>query len=54
MVFDQAKLWADPDAGKKIRRTKRKYAREYGQDFWWEPGEMLPERLPNIENIFRN
>jgi len=54
MVFDQAKLWADPDAGKKIRRTKRKYAREYGQDFWWEPGEMLPERSPNIENIFRN
>lgn len=53
MIFDQAKLWADPDAGKKIRRTKRKYAREYGQDFWWEPGKMTPKRTPNIENIFR-
>ena len=53
MLFDQAKLWADPDAGKKIRRTKRKYAREYGQDFWWEPGKMTPKRTPNIENIFR-
>ena len=54
MVFDQAKLWADPDAGKKIRRMKRKYAREYGQDFWWEPGKMLPERRPDIENILGN
>jgi hypothetical protein len=53
MVFDQAKLWADPDAGKKIRRTKRKYAREYGQKFWWEPGKTTPKRTPNIENIFR-
>ena len=54
MMFDQAKLWADPDAGKKIRRMKRKYAREYGQDFWWEPGKMLPERRPDIENILGN
>ena len=50
MMFDQMKLWADPDARKKIRNTKRKYAREYGQDYWWEPGKMLPSRSPNLEN----
>ena len=54
MMFDQAKLWADPDAKKKIRRIKRKYARDYGQEYWWEPGEMAPERGPDIENILGN
>lgn len=28
-----------------IRRTS---AKEYGQDWWWEPGEFSPERPPNL------
>ena len=51
MIIDQAKLWADPDAHKKMRRIERKYQRDYGQEFWWEPGEMLPTRRPDISNI---
>jgi hypothetical protein len=54
MVFDQAKLWADPDAGKKIRRNIRKYQREYGQDYWWTPGQMQPSRGPDFDNVFGN
>ncbi len=22
--------------------------RQFGQDWWWAPGEVLPERAPNI------
>jgi hypothetical protein len=54
MVFDQAKLWADPDAGNKIRRNIRKYQREYGQDYWWSPGQTLPSRGPEFDNVFGN
>jgi len=54
MIFDQAKLWADPDAGKKIRRTIRKYKREYGQEYWWQPGQTQPSRGPEFDNMFGN
>jgi len=54
MVFDQAKLWADPDAGNKIRRNIRKYQREYGQDYWWSPGQTLPSKGPEFDNVFGN
>lgn len=54
MVVDQAKLWADPDAPTKMRRLQTRYRKQYGQEYWWEPGEMAPERRPDIENIFGN
>jgi hypothetical protein len=27
---------------------RRRTAKEYGQDWWWGPGEPLPERAPNL------
>jgi hypothetical protein len=54
MVFDQAKLWADPKANQKMRRNVRKYQREYGQDYWWSPGQMQPSRGPEFDNAFGN
>ncbi len=54
MVFDQAKLWADPKANQKMRRNVRKYQREYGQDYWWSPGQTQPSRSPDFGNILGN
>lgn len=54
MLFDQMKLWADPKAKQKMRNTKRKYAREYGQDYWWSPGKMQPTRGPDVGKMFGN
>ena len=48
LIFDQAKLWADPEARTKMRRIQRKYQREYGQDFWWQQGKTLPDRRPDV------
>jgi hypothetical protein len=52
MVLDQGKLWADPDARSKMRRLESKYKREYGQNYWWRPGKTVPERGPDVSNVF--
>ena len=54
MVLDQGKLWADPDAQRKFRTLEKRYKREYGQNYWWRPGEMQPSRAPDMENILGN
>lgn len=51
MVFDQLTLMADPQARSKMRRTETRFKREFGQNYWWAPGDVTPERAPNIENI---
>ncbi len=42
-MFDQLSLMADPDYEKRLRRIRRNRMKEYGQDYWWRPGEALPE-----------
>lgn len=32
-----------------LRRMRRKAQKEWGQGFWWEPGEASPDRAPNME-----
>ena len=44
-LYDQAILWADPKAQKRFNRAMKKRTTEYGQDFWWRKGEILPEAL---------
>jgi hypothetical protein len=44
-MFDQIEMLADPDAQRKYNRMMRKRQREYQQDYWWKPGEPLPEAL---------
>lgn len=51
-VLDQLQLWADPKAKKKMQRAEKKYRREYGQKYWWAPGEVLPERAPDVGAAF--
>jgi len=31
-----------------LQRMRRRVAREYDQDFWYEPGKLTPSRAPNI------
>ena len=52
MILDQGKLWADPDAKKKMKRLESKYKREYGQNHWWRPGKTAPDRAPDVSNVF--
>jgi hypothetical protein len=31
-----------------LSSIRSKTAKEYGQDWWWTPGETLPDRAPNL------
>lgn len=42
LLIDNAMRLADPDAEKAFRRQLRKRARDYGQGYWWAPGQSAP------------
>lgn len=46
--FDQMELLADPDAQSKFHRQMRKRSSEYGQEYWWKPGDIAPQRAPDM------
>lgn len=43
-VLDQAQWLMDPEANKAFKRQQQFWKREFGQDYFWRPGEMLPGR----------
>lgn len=49
MVADQIQEAIDPEYRKSWRRMA-KAADEQGTQFWWEPGEALPDRAPDLTN----
>jgi len=52
MVFDQLTLMADPKAKAKMRRAETRYKNEFGQKYWWAPGDTEPSRSPDIGAAF--
>lgn len=50
MITDQLQLMADPKAPRNFRRLEKRYQREYGQSYWWRPGQTAPERAPKLES----
>ena len=48
-ISDEIQAWADGgDAERKFRRIEKKAKKEFGQRFWWPPGQALPERAPDL------
>lgn len=47
-ILDQLALMVDDRARDRFSRMEKDAARNYGQDFYWRPGEMLPERAPQL------
>jgi hypothetical protein len=52
LLLENIQKWADPKAAQKMREIQTKYKRETGQDYWWEPGDVAPERLPEASAVF--
>lgn len=48
-LFDQIEVLADPSAEKRFNRMMRSRERDFGQDYWWRPGEAMPRRGPQAE-----
>lgn len=49
-VVDQFQEAVDPDYRRSWRAAERR-ARENGQEFYWEPGAIAPERGPDFANL---
>ena len=52
--WDRLQIMTDPKAKQKMRKRERKYKKDYGQKYWWAPGDARPTRSPNIENALGN
>lgn len=44
-MADQMEMMVNPDAQRRFNRVMRKRQKEFNQDYWWKPGESLPEPL---------
>lgn len=52
-ILDQLQKMSDPEAYKSFRRQERQARTDYGQRFWWRPGELSPDRPPDFEGLVR-
>lgn len=48
VFLDQMQYLVDPEAQTAFRRQQRNWMRNTGQGFWWAPGEMKPQRAPDV------
>lgn len=49
-VADQLQLLLDPEAEVAFDRATSRAMRDYGTPLWWERGEILPSRAPDMTN----
>lgn len=49
-VIDQFQELVDPDYRRAWRAAERR-ARDQGQEFYWEPGDVAPDRAPDFANL---
>lgn len=49
LVADQLQEMVDPHYTRSWRRMEQ-WAAEQGTDYWWEPGEAMPDRAPDLSN----
>lgn len=50
IIFDNIQAMIDPDYRQSFARYERRMKKEFGQSFWWGPGDNLPARAPDLGN----
>lgn len=48
LIFDNIQSMIDPDYRSSFARYERRMKKDFGQTFWWGPGDTLPERGPRL------
>jgi hypothetical protein len=51
-VLDQLQFLADPEANKAFKRQQQFWKKDFGQEFYWAPGETAPARGPDFSTAF--
>lgn len=54
VVWDRLQDWVDPKAAQARRRILRNAERDFGQGYWWAPGDAVPERAPDLQNTLES
>ena len=54
LVFDHLQQFLDPDAADAFRRQARRQLRVKGNESFWDRGDLLPSRAPNLGSAFGN
>ncbi|TBA86288.1 hypothetical protein ELH53_15315 [Rhizobium ruizarguesonis] len=52
LIFDNIQAMIDPNYRQSFNRYERRMKKEFGQTFWWAPGDGLPQRAPEIRKIW--
>ncbi len=47
LIFDNIQSMIDPDYRSSFSRYETRMRKDFGQTFWWGPGDRLPERGPS-------
>lgn len=48
VIMDQAQYLVDPKAHQAFRAQEQRIRKDTGQGHWWRPGELTPDRLPEV------
>jgi len=48
LIFDNIQSMIDPDYRSSFARYERRMKKDFGQTFWWGPGDAAPERGPRL------
>lgn len=48
LIFDNIQSMIDPDYRSSFSRYERRMKKDFGQTFWWGPGDTLPDRGPRL------
>lgn len=48
MLWSRLHMLAEPEYPRLMARQQAKALKEYGQNFYWRPGEALPDRAPSM------
>ncbi|MBC7908590.1 MAG: hypothetical protein H7Y60_17815 [Rhodospirillaceae bacterium] len=51
-IWSQLKLAADPSFPRALARMEAKAQKDFGQRFWWKPGQTTPDRAPSPSAAF--
>ncbi len=49
MMLDQVEKAIDPSYSDRMRGVEKRMKKNMGQGFWWAPGDVTPERGPDLE-----
>lgn len=51
LMWDRLQELADPDAARSFQRMEDRARRDFGQEFWWRPGQPTLSRAPSLETM---